>query len=227
MFSRSAYSASADCAPREIPMSGIYNRTMQDLVRNLLAALGEDPDREGLANTPKRVEKALKFLTSGYDADIDLFLKNALFTVEYSEMVIVKDIDFYSLCEHHLLPFFGKCHVAYLPSDKVIGLSKIPRLVDVFSRRLQVQERLTSQIAETIKEKIAPLGVAVVVEATHLCMSMRGVEKQNSFAVTSAMLGAFRDQGRTRMEFLELIKRRSTVPGLQHHAAGLACIGEE
>src|SRR3954462_11523181 len=223
MFSRSAYSASADCAPREIPMSGIYNRTMQDLVRNLLAALGEDPDREGLANTPKRVEKALKFLTSGYDADIDLFLKNALFTVEYSEMVIVKDIDFYSLCEHHLLPFFGKCHVAYLPSDKVIGLSKIPRIVDVFSRRLQVQERLTSQIADTISEKIAPLGVAVVVEATHLCMSMRGVEKQNSFAVTSAMVGAFRDRARTRMEFLELIKLRS-VPAAVRDASSMACI---
>ena len=136
-------------------------------------------------------------------------LNNALFTVDYSEMVIVKDIDFYSLCEHHLLPFFGKCHVAYIPSTKVIGLSKIPRLVDVFSRRLQVQERLTNQIADTIRDKIAPLGVAVVMEATHLCMSMRGVEKQNSFAVTSAMLGAFRDNARTRMEFLELIKLRS------------------
>ena len=142
-------------------------------------------------------------------------LNNALFTVDYSEMVIVKDIDFYSLCEHHLLPFFGKCHVAYIPSNRVIGLSKIPRLVDVFSRRLQVQERLTSQIADTIREKIAPLGVAVVVEATHLCMSMRGVEKQNSFAVTSAMLGAFRDNARTRMEFLELIKLRSGRPGLR------------
>ena len=162
------------------------------------------PSREGLLNTPKRVEKALKFLTSGYDADIDNVLNGALFTVDYSEMVIVKDIDFYSLCEHHLLPFFGKCHVAYIPSDKVIGLSKIPRIVDVFSRRLQVQERLTNQIAETIRDKIAPLGVAVVMEATHLCMSMRGVEKQNSFAVTSAMLGAFRDNARTRMEFLEL-----------------------
>ncbi|MFN7915145.1 MAG: GTP cyclohydrolase I FolE [Vicinamibacterales bacterium] len=182
---------------------------MQDLVRNLLAALGEDPDREGLVNTPKRVEKAMKFLTSGYGADIDQVLNNALFTVDYSEMVIVKDIDFYSLCEHHLLPFFGRAHVAYLPSNKVIGLSKIPRIVDVFARRLQVQERLTSQIAETIREKIAPLGVAVVVEATHLCMSMRGVEKQNSFAVTSSMLGTFRTDARTRMEFLELIKLRS------------------
>ena len=187
---------------------------MQDLIRKLLAELGEDPGREGLLDTPKRVEKALKFLTSGYDADIDRVLNNALFTVDYNEMVIVKDIDFYSLCEHHLLPFFGKCHVAYIPSNKVIGLSKIPRIVDVFSRRLQVQERLTNQIADTIREKIAPLGVAVVMEATHLCMSMRGVEKQNSFAVTSAMLGAFRDNARTRMEFLELIKLRSAVPGL-------------
>jgi GTP cyclohydrolase I len=179
---------------------------MQDLVRNLLVHLGEDPDREGLVNTPKRVERSLRFLTSGYGADIDDVLNDALFTVDYSEMVIVKDIDFYSLCEHHLLPFFGKCHVAYIPTDKVIGLSKIPRLVDVFSRRLQVQERLTNQIAETIRDKIVPLGVAVVMEATHLCMSMRGVEKQNSVAVTSAMLGVFRDNARTRMEFLELVK---------------------
>jgi len=200
---------------------------MQNLIRKLLSDLGEDPDREGLLNTPRRVEKAYRFLTSGYHADIDQVLNNALFTVDYSEMVIVKDVDFYSLCEHHLLPFFGKCHVAYIPSDKVIGLSKIPRLVDVFARRLQVQERLTNQIADTIRDTIKPLGVAVVIEATHLCMSMRGVEKQNSFAVTSAMQGAFRDQGRTRMEFLELIKLRSAVPGLQHQQAGLACIGEE
>jgi GTP cyclohydrolase I len=201
---------------------------MQELIKRLLGELGEDPDREGLADTPKRVEKALKFLTSGYGADIDKVLNNALFTVDYSEMVIVKDIDFYSLCEHHLLPFFGKCHVAYIPSNKVIGLSKIPRIVDVFSRRLQVQERLTNQIANIIREKIDPLGVAVVVEATHLCMSMRGVEKQNSFAVTSAMLGAFRNQARTRMEFLELIKLRSVVPGLREGSAtSLACIGED
>ena len=202
---------------------------MQDLVRNLLAQLGEDPGREGLLNTPKRVEKALKFLTSGYTANIDEVLNNALFHVDYSEMVIVKDVDFYSLCEHHLLPFFGKCHVAYIPSNQVIGLSKIPRLVDVFSRRLQVQERLTNQIADTIREKISPLGVAVVMEATHLCMSMRGVEKQNSFAVTSAMLGAFRTNARTRMEFLELIKLRSAgyyAPSLPA-AAGLACVGED
>ena len=183
--------------------------SMQDLVRGLLEALGENPGREGLRDTPKRVEHALRFLTSGYSADIDQILNGALFTVDYSEMVIVKDIDFYSLCEHHLLPFFGKCHVAYIPSSRIIGLSKIPRIVDVFSRRLQVQERLTNQIAETIRDKIAPLGVAVVVEATHLCMSMRGVEKQNSFAVTSAMLDLFRTNARTRMEFLELIKLRS------------------
>jgi GTP cyclohydrolase I len=201
---------------------------MQDLVRGLLTELGEDPDREGLARTPKRVEKALRFLTSGYSANIDEVLNDALFTVDYNEMVIVKDIDFYSLCEHHLLPFFGKCHIAYIPSTRVIGLSKIPRLVDVFSRRLQIQERLTNQIADTIREKISPLGVAVVIEATHLCMSMRGVEKQNSFAVTSAMVGAFRSSARTRMEFLELIKLRSAVPGLRESVpGGYACVGDD
>src|SRR5438876_990377 len=197
---------------------------MQDLIRKLLTDLGEDPGREGLLNTPKRVEKAYRFLTSGYDADIDQVLNNALFTVDYSEMVIVKDIDFYSLCEHHLLPFFGKCHVAYIPTTKVIGLSKIPRLVDVFARRLQVQERLTNQIANTIRDKITPIGVAVVLEATHLCMSMRGVEKQNSVAVTSAMLGAFRDNSRTRMEFLELLRLKTAAPGLTDRASALACI---
>jgi GTP cyclohydrolase I len=180
---------------------------MQDIIRQLLAGLGEDPSREGLVDTPKRVEKALKFLTSGYTADVDTVLNNALFTVDYNEMVIVKDIDFYSLCEHHLLPFFGRCHIAYIPNGKVIGLSKIPRLVEVFARRLQIQERMTSQIADTIREKIKPLGVGVVLEATHLCMAMRGVEKQNSFAITSAMLGGFQNDARTRMEFLELIKR--------------------
>ena len=180
---------------------------MKDIIRQLLAEIGEDPSREGLLNTPKRVEKALRFLTSGYQADIDATLNNALFSVDYNEMVIVKDIDVYSLCEHHLLPFFGKCHVAYLPQGRVLGLSKIPRLVDIFARRLQIQERMTSQIAETLRDKVDPLGVAVVMEATHLCMSMRGVEKQNSFAVTSAMLGVFREDARTRMEFLELIKR--------------------
>ena len=200
---------------------------MQELIARLLAELGEDPAREGLRDTPKRVEKSLRFLTSGYRADIDEVINNALFTVDYSEMVIVKDIDFYSLCEHHLLPFFGKCHIAYIPRQKVIGLSKIPRLVDVFARRLQVQERLTHQIAQVIEEKITPLGVAVVVEGTHLCMSMRGVEKQNSFALTSAMLGAFRENARTRMEFLELIKRRSQVPGsLEMAQPGLACVTE-
>jgi len=201
---------------------------MQDLIRKLLTELGENPDREGLVRTPKRVEKALTFLTSGYSANIDEVLNDALFTVDYNEMVIVKDIDFYSLCEHHLLPFFGKCHIAYIPTNKVIGLSKIPRIVDVFSRRLQIQERLTSQIAETIQSRISPLGVAVVIEATHLCMSMRGVEKQNSFAVTSAMHGAFRDNARTRMEFLELIKLRNAAPSaLDSMPAGFACVGED
>ncbi|HUF22925.1 MAG TPA: GTP cyclohydrolase I FolE [Vicinamibacterales bacterium] len=180
---------------------------MQPIIRQLLAELGEDPDREGLKNTPRRVEKAMTFLTSGYQADVDAIINDALFTVDYNEMVIVKDIDFYSLCEHHLLPFFGKCHVAYIPKGKVVGLSKIPRLVDVFSRRLQLQERMTNQIAETLRDKVQPMGVAVVCEGTHLCMSMRGVEKQNSFAVTSAMHGIFRDNARTRMEFLELIRR--------------------
>ena len=173
----------------------------------MLAALGEDPTREGLVDTPKRVENALRFLTSGYEADVDSVLNNALFTVDYNEMVIVKDIDFYSLCEHHLLPFFGRCHVAYIPSTRVVGLSKIPRLVEIFSRRLQVQERLTNQIAETIREKVNPLGVGVVMEATHLCMSMRGIQKQNSFAITSAMLGSFRQDARTRSEFLNLIRK--------------------
>src|SRR5574339_1024544 len=199
---------------------------MQDLVRRLLAEIGEDPDREGLLDTPKRVERAMRFLTSGYDADIDKVLNNALFTVDYSEMVIVKDIDFYSLCEHHLLPFFGKCHVAYIPSTRVIGLSKIPRLVDVFARRLQIQERLTNQIAQTILETIDPLGVAVVCEGTHLCMSMRGVEKQNSFAVTSAMLGSFRDNARTRMEFLELIKHKGELPTGAPATGNLICVGD-
>ena len=198
---------------------------MEDLIRQLLSELGENPEREGLLRTPHRVAKALKFLTSGYQADIDQVLNDALFTVDYSEMVIVRDIDFYSLCEHHLLPFFGKCHVAYLPHKKVIGLSKIPRLVDVFARRLQIQERMTNQIAETIREKIQPHGVAVVCEGTHLCMSMRGVEKQNSYAVTSAMLGGFRDNARTRMEFLELIRHRGTASSWTSGAA-LTCINE-
>jgi GTP cyclohydrolase I len=201
-----------------------HSRGVQDLIRQLLAELGEDPTREGLQLTPKRVEKSLAFLTSGYQADIDRVLNDALFTVDYNEMVIVKDIDFYSLCEHHMLPFFGKCHIAYIPNTRVIGLSKIPRLVDVFARRLQIQERMTNQIAQTIREKIDPLGVAVVCEGTHLCMSMRGVEKQNSFAVTSAMLGAFHDHARTRMEFLELIRGRAgAVVG---NTPGLACVAD-
>jgi GTP cyclohydrolase I len=201
---------------------------MQELIRQLLAEIGENPSREGLLDTPKRVESALRFLTSGYTADVDSVLNDALFTVDYNEMVIVKDIDYYSLCEHHLLPFFGKCHVAYIPKGRVIGLSKIPRLVEVFARRLQIQERMTSQIADTIRQKIHPLGVAVVVEGTHLCMSMRGVEKQNSFAVTSAMHGAFRSNARTRMEFLELIKLRSAVPGIREAAStGFACVGDD
>ena len=184
---------------------------MQDLIRQLLANLGEDPSREGLIETPRRVEKSLGFLTSGYQVDVDAVINNALFSVDYSEMVIVKDIDFYSLCEHHLLPFFGKCHVAYLPRERVIGLSKIPRIVDAFSRRLQVQERLTNQIAQIINDKISPLGVGVVMEGTHLCMAMRGVEKQNSVAITSAMLGTFQADPRTRSEFLTLIKSGSRV----------------
>ena len=200
---------------------------MQDLITRLLVELGEDPSREGLVRTPQRVERALKFLTSGYTADIDAILNGALFTVDYSEMVIVKDIDYYSLCEHHMLPFFGKCHVAYIPRRQVIGLSKIPRLVDVFARRLQIQERMTNQIARTILDTINPLGVAVVCEGTHLCMSMRGVEKQNSFAVTSAMLGAFRDNSRTRMEFLELIRHRNdAVTSPASMGVGLSCVNE-
>ena len=200
---------------------------IEPLIRQLLAELGEDPAREGLRNTPTRVERAFKFLTGGYDIDPDDLLNGALFTVDYSEMVIVKDIDFYSLCEHHLLPFFGKCHVAYIPRHKVIGLSKLPRLVDMFSRRLQLQERLTSQIAETIRDKITPLGVAVVMEGTHLCMAMRGVEKQNSVAVTSAMFGAFRDNARTRMEFLELIRHRQLTEGRPAIATtGPVCVGD-
>jgi GTP cyclohydrolase IA len=200
---------------------------MQEIIRQLLAELGEDPAREGLLDTPKRVEKALRFLTGGYTADLDATLNNALFSVDYNEMVIVRDIDFYSLCEHHLLPFFGKCHVAYLPQGRVLGLSKIPRLVDIFARRLQIQERMTSQIAETIRDKVDPLGVAVVMEATHLCMSMRGVEKQNSVAATSAMLGVFREDARTRMEFLELIRRPELVNrGLSSTMPTLSCVSD-
>ena len=195
-------------------------------VETLLAEVGDDPTREGLVRTPARVAEALKFLTSGYGQDIDAVLNNALFTVECSEMVIVRDIDFYSLCEHHLLPFFGKCHIAYLPRDRVVGLSKIPRLLDVFSRRLQIQERLTNQIAEVISEALDPLGVGVVIEATHLCMLMRGVEKQNAVALTSAMRGAFRSDARTRMEFLELLKLRGDMRAALDPAGVVAEAGE-
>lgn len=200
---------------------------MLEVIRRLLADLGEDPSREGLLKTPERVERSLKFLTSGYQKDVDEVLNGALFTVDYTEMVIVKDIDFYSLCEHHLLPFFGKCHVAYLPTNQVIGLSKIPRIVEIFSRRLQVQERLTNEIAETIREKINPLGVAVVLEGTHLCMSMRGVEKQNSTAITSAMLGVFRDDARTRSEFLALIRQHETSIISPYVGEQASCVVEE
>ncbi len=177
-----------------------------NLVAELLKELGEDVQREGLDKTPERVEKALRYFTSGYGQDVKEVLNGAMFVENYDEMVIVKDIDFFSLCEHHLIPFFGRCHVAYMPNRKIIGLSKIPRLVEMFSRRLQVQERLTTQIANTLNEALQPRGVAVVVEAIHLCMLKRGVEKQNSKAITSAMLGAFRDRPETRAEFMELIK---------------------
>jgi GTP cyclohydrolase IA len=176
------------------------------LVAKILEQVGEDVEREGLERTPDRVEKALRYLTSGYEQDAKEILNDAMFVEDYDEMVIVKDIDFSSLCEHHLLPFIGKCHVAYMPGRKIVGLSKIPRLVEMFSRRLQVQERLTTQIAGTINEVLQPRGVAVVMEAVHLCMLMRGVEKQNSKAITSAMLGSFRDRAETRAEFMDLIK---------------------
>jgi GTP cyclohydrolase I len=182
---------------------------LQSLVTEMLLSLGEKPGRSGLLKTPERVAKALAFMTQGYQRNIDHLLNGALFPIEYDEMVIVKDIDFFSMCEHHLLPFFGKVHVGYLPNKKVVGLSKIPRIVDTFARRLQVQERLTVQIAETLKSRLNANGVGVVVEARHLCMMMRGVEKQNTVAVTSSMLGAFRSQPQTRLEFLRLIRRGS------------------
>jgi GTP cyclohydrolase I len=184
------------------------NPVLERLIRDTLKEMGEDPSREGLERTPERVAKAYRYLTSGYGQDAAEVLNGALFTEAYDEMVVVKDIDFYSLCEHHVLPFFGKCHVAYMPSRKIVGLSKIARLVEMYSRRLQVQERLTTQIAQTINEVLQPRGVAVVMEALHMCMLMRGVEKQNSKAVTSAMLGAFRENPETRAEFMELIKSR-------------------
>lgn len=181
--------------------------TTQELYREILTRIGEDPNRDGLIRTPERMEKAMAFLTRGYKQNVTDVLHGALFDVDYDEMVIVKDVEFFSMCEHHLLPFFGKAHVAYVPDGKVIGLSKIPRLVDVFSRRLQVQERLTRQIGEAITEAIHPQGVAVILEAQHLCMMMRGVEKQHSFTVTSAMLGVFKTQLQTRNEFLSLVRR--------------------
>jgi len=179
-----------------------------DLMRKVIALVGEDPEREGLRKTPERFEKALKFLTSGYHQNLDNVLNGATFSVSYDEMVVVKDIEFFSLCEHHLLPFFGKAHVAYLPSKRVLGLSKIARLVNMYARRLQIQERMTSQIAEAISEKISPEGVGVIIEARHLCMQMRGVEKQHGQAVTSAMLGSFRNNKQTRDEFLSLARNR-------------------
>ena len=191
----------------EFPATNSTEAKLTGLVRQMLVELGEDTDRDGLRRTPERVARTFRELTKGYEMDAGKILNEALFEVSYDEMVIVKDIEMFSLCEHHLLPFFGKVHVAYLPRNKVIGLSKIARLVDMFARRLQIQERLTNQIAETIQEAIDPVGVGVVVEARHLCMIMRGVEKQHSSAVTSAMVGAFRDNLRTREEFLSLVSR--------------------
>ncbi|MFI5107663.1 MAG: GTP cyclohydrolase I FolE [Terriglobales bacterium] len=184
----------------------LTSASMQELLRELIVRLGEDPGRDGLLRTPERMQRSLEYLTKGYREDPQKLLKGALFNVDYDEMVIVKDIEMFSLCEHHLLPFFGKVHVAYIPQGKVIGLSKLPRLIDIFARRLQVQERLTTQIAETIQRAIEPQGVGVVIEARHLCMMMRGVEKQHSSAVTSSMLGAFREEKETRDEFLALIR---------------------
>jgi len=183
--------------------------TIAARMRDILGEIGEDAHREGLVRTPERFEKALRFLTSGYETDVDKIVNGALFQVKYDEMVIVKDIEFFSMCEHHMLPFYGKMHVAYLPTEKVIGLSKIPRIVDMFARRLQVQERLTQQIAETIQQVLEPRGVGVICEARHFCMMMRGVEKQHSGTVTSAMLGAFRAQKETRDEFLSLVAERA------------------
>ena len=190
----------------EIPT--LTSASFEELVREMIVRLGEDPGREGLTRTPNRVHRAFEYLMKGYKEDPEALLKNALFTVTYDEMVIVKDVEMFSLCEHHMLPFFGKVHVAYIPNGKVIGLSKIPRLIEIFSRRLQIQERLTTQIAETIQKAIEPQGVGVVIEARHLCMMMRGVEKQHSAAVTSSMLGCFRDEQETRTEFLSLIRQR-------------------
>jgi GTP cyclohydrolase I len=191
-----------------IETPALADATFPDLVQEMIARLGEDPSREGLSRTPERVEKAFRYLTKGYNEDPEQLLKSALFTVTYDEMVIVKDIEMFSLCEHHMLPFFGKVHVAYIPNGKVIGLSKLPRLVEIFARRLQVQERMTTEIAETLMKIVQPQGVGVVIEARHLCMMMRGIEKQHSATVTSAMFGCFRDERETREEFLSLIRPR-------------------
>lgn len=193
---------------------GTDTDAVQALIEQLLFQLGEDPTREGLAKTPERVAKAFRFFTQGYQQDVGEVMNGALFSVKYDEMVVVRDIDFFSLCEHHLLPFYGKCHVAYLPNGRIVGLSKIPRLVEVFSRRLQVQERLTVQIAETLQQTLTPQGVAVVMEARHLCMMMRGVETPNAVAVTSSMHGVFQTQQKTREEFLELIRRAGSGSGV-------------
>lgn len=184
------------------------NIKLESLVKEILTEIGEDPEREGLQRTPHRVAKAYEYLTQGYNQDIEKILNNAIFTQEYDEMVIVKDIDFFSMCEHHMLPFYGKIHVAYIPNGKVVGLSKIPRIVDVFARRLQIQERMTRQVADTIQKYLNPIGVAVVAEAMHMCMMMRGVEKQNSSTTTSAMLGAFQNEPSARVEFLRLIANK-------------------
>jgi GTP cyclohydrolase I len=193
----------------QIPDQNEALTSMEEQIRHILKALGEDPDREGLVKTPSRVIQALTFLTQGYRQDPAKVINDALFTENYEEMIVQKDIDFYSLCEHHLLPFFGKAHVAYIPHHKIVGISKLARLVDVYARRLQVQERLTNQIANIIMEKLDPLGVAVVIEAEHLCMRMRGVEKQNSMIITSTLLGAFRTRQETRQEFMTLIRQKS------------------
>lgn len=195
--------------PSEVRGSEATSSEISDLVRELIEKLGEDPGREGLLRTPDRVQRSLKFLTSGYGEDIEKLFAQARFSEPYDEMVLVKEIDFFSLCEHHLIPFFGKCHVAYIPDGKILGLSKIPRLVELFSRRLQVQERLTTQIAEALKKHLNPKGVAVVMEAQHLCTMMRGVQKQNTRMVTSAMLGTFRTDSKTRMEFLSLLREKT------------------
>ena len=194
---------------KPITETTLASASYADLIREMLVRLGEDPEREGLLDTPGRAQRAMQYLTKGYNEDPETMLKSALFTVDYDEMVIVKDIEMFSLCEHHMLPFFGKVHVAYIPNGKVLGLSKIPRIVEMYARRLQVQERLTTQIAETIQRVIQPQGVGVVIEARHLCMMMRGVEKQHSAAVTSAMFGCFRDEQETRNEFLALIRNKA------------------